>query len=94
MMHKSGVFSFSTPGKPNVTNPQIVNRLQTLSFSAICKSIPSPMDKDQERKRYSPKKDHQPEVTATDLTRIVNGHLDALIEVIKTSDTERLTTFQ
>ena len=50
------------------------------------------MDKDQEQKRYTPKKDYQPEVTAADLTEKVNHHLTTLIEAIKTGNTERLTS--
>jgi N-terminal domain of anti-restriction factor ArdC len=52
-----------------------------------------PMDKDRERKRYTPKKDYQPEVTAADLTERVNGHLATLIEAITSGNTERLTNY-
>jgi hypothetical protein len=58
-----------------------------LSFSSAC------MSKDQEHKRYTHKKDYQPEVTATDLTETVNGHLNTLIEAITTGNTERLTAY-
>ncbi len=51
------------------------------------------MDKDREQKRYTHKKDHQPEVTAADLTGIVNNHLNTLIEAIKTGNSERLTAY-
>lgn len=51
------------------------------------------MDKDQERKRHTQGKDHQPEVTAADLTEKVNSHLNTLIEAIKTGNTERLTNY-
>ena len=51
------------------------------------------MTKDQEHKRYTPKKDYQPEVTAADLTEKVNGHLTTLIDAIRTGDTERLTNY-
>jgi len=51
------------------------------------------MDKDRERKRNTRKKDYQPEVTAADLTEKVNGHLDTLIDALKTGNTERLTNY-
>jgi N-terminal domain of anti-restriction factor ArdC len=46
-----------------------------------------------EQKRYTHKKDYQPEVTVEDLTVKVNGHLNTLIEAIKTGNTERLTAY-
>jgi hypothetical protein len=45
------------------------------------------MYKDDERKQYTPKKDYQPEVTTADLTEKVNGHLNTLIEAIKSGNT-------
>ena len=51
------------------------------------------MDKDREQKRYTSKKDYQPEVTAANLTEKVNTHLTTLIDAIKTGDTERLTNY-
>src|SRR2546430_6732147 len=51
------------------------------------------MDKDREHKRYTPKKDHQPDVTAADLTEKITGHLNTLIDAITTGDTERLTAY-
>ena len=46
-----------------------------------------------EQKRYTYKKDYQPEVTAADLTEKVNGHLATLVEAIKTGNTERMTSY-
>lgn len=62
-----------------------------LLFFAMLSSFS--MGNQREQKRYIPKKDFQPEVTATDLTEKVNGHLDTLIEAIKSGNTERLTNY-
>jgi hypothetical protein len=51
------------------------------------------MGNQREQKRYTSKKDYQPELTAADLTEKVNGHLDTLIEAIKSGNTERLTSY-
>ena len=51
------------------------------------------MGNQREQSRHISRKDYQPEVTTADLTEKVNGHLNTLIEAIKTGETERLTNY-
>src|SRR5947199_1431355 len=59
----------------------------------FCYAFRQLMGNPREQKQYPHKKDYQPEVTAADLTEKVNGHLNTLIEAIKTGNTERLTSY-